>query len=97
MRMRDKILDIVTHSPGINGTCINLELQRRSWLRRWFDVESFPMLLFGPGIGSMYVHLNALEESGLLRSEWGVATEARRGYRPRHYYRIEPADVGGRP
>jgi DNA-binding PadR family transcriptional regulator len=42
--------------------------------------------LFGPSLGSIYAHLNDLEDDGLIRIEWGEVDF--KGYRKMRYHAV---------
>lgn len=84
-----EIIKIIEARPRATGFQIHSELRARSRVGAIFGSDSMLTALFGPSIGSMYMLLMALEGRGVIASVWGVATEERGGYRPRHYWIVE--------
>lgn len=82
----EDIFQIINKHPGVTGFQIWTRMTEQSRVARWFGQDSFWTSLFGPNSGSIYVHLARLEAAKRITSEWGIATAARGGHRPRHYY-----------
>lgn len=87
---RQEVLEIIEENPGATGAVIFMKLAKRHWLGRWLGPDSLWTILFGPSLGSIYVHLLGLEDEGLIRGEWGLKVQDRP--RRRHYYSVTNGD-----
>jgi hypothetical protein len=85
----EDVFEIIKANPGVTGADIWRALIARSWSAKRFGKDSLITALFGPSVGSVYVHLARLENAKRIRSHWGPATLARGGHRPRHYFPVE--------
>ena len=82
--MTERVLAIIEANPGVSSFGIRRELLRTSRATHYLD----PRYWFGPKASwRMWIALENLEEAGLVRAEWGPASEPDFvGYRRRHYW-----------
>ena len=87
MTMKERVLAIIEADPGVSSFGIHRELLRTSWATHRFGQGTLLARLFGVKMWQMWVALENLEEAGLVRAEWGPASEPDFvGYRRRHYW-----------
>ena len=80
MTMKERVLAIIEANPGVSSFGIHRELVRTGRAAHRFGPGTFLARLFGVKMWQMWVALENLEETGLVRAEWGPA------YRVRHYW-----------
>lgn len=86
---RKEILEIIQQNPGATGATISMELAGRSKVGQWLGRDSLLAMFFTLSLGSIYVHLLALENQRLIYGLWEREDYPRR----RRYFAVSDGEV----